>query len=55
MLYAGRAFDSTDRTILFKNVRECGIGKILIGVNKYDIPYGNGETEQRIINTVKEW
>lgn len=54
MLYAGRAFDSTDRTILFKNVRECGIGKILIGVNKYDIPYGNGETEQRIINTVKE-
>lgn len=54
MLYAGRAFDTTDRTILFKNVRECGIGKILIGVNKYDIPYGNGETEQRIINTVKE-
>lgn len=54
MLYAGRAFDTTDRTILFKNVRECGIGKILIGVNKYDIPYGNGETELRIINTVKE-
>lgn len=53
MLYAGRAFDTTDRTILFKNVRECGIGKILIGVNKYDIPYGNGETEQCIISTVK--
>ncbi|MCM1140739.1 MAG: dynamin family protein [Muribaculum sp.] len=54
MLYAGRAFDSTDRTILFKNVRECGIGKIIIGVNKYDIPYGNGETEGRIISIVKE-
>ena len=54
MLYAGRAFDSTDRTILFNNVRSCGIGKILIGVNKYDIPYGNGESEDKIISTVKE-
>lgn len=54
MLYAGRAFDATDRTILFKNVRECGIGKILIGVNKYDIAYGNGEFESNIISAVKE-
>lgn len=54
MLYASRAFDSTDRTILFKNVRQCGIGKILIGVNKYDIAYGNGETEAEIVNNVKE-
>lgn len=54
MLYAGRAFDITDRSILFKNVRQCGIGKILIGVNKYDIPYGNGETEGEIIANVKE-
>ena len=41
MLYAGRPFDATDRDILFKNVRQCGTGKVLIGVNKYDIPYGN--------------
>ncbi len=54
MLYANRAFDSTDRAILFKNVRQCGIGKILIGVNKYDIAYGNGETELQIISNVKE-
>lgn len=54
MLYANRAFDATDHTILFKNVRQCGIGKILIGVNKYDIPYGNGETETQIISNVKE-
>lgn len=54
MLYASRAFDSTDRAILFKNVRQCGIGKILIGVNKYDIAYGNGETESQIIANVKE-
>lgn len=54
MLYASRAFDSTDRAILFKNVRQCGIGKILIGVNKYDIAYGNGETEAEIIANVKE-
>ena len=54
MLYASRAFDSTDRAILFKNVRQCGIGKILIGENKYDIAYGNGETEAQIVANVKE-
>lgn len=54
MLYANRAFDSTDKAILFKNVRQCGIGKILIGVNKYDIAYGNGETEDEIIANVKD-
>lgn len=54
MLYASRAFDSTDRAILFKNVRQCGIGKILIGVNKYDIAFGNGETESQIVSNVKE-
>lgn len=54
MLYASRAFDATDRAILFKNVRQCGIGKILIGINKYDIAYGNGETEAQIISNVKE-
>ena len=54
MLYAGRPFDATDRDILFKNVRQCGIGKVIIGINKYDIPYGNGETEDEIRNYVKE-
>ena len=53
MLYAGRPFDATDRGILFKNVGECGIGKVLIGINKYDIPYENGETEDEIKEYVK--
>lgn len=48
MLYAGRPFDATDRAILFKNVGQCGMGKVLIGINKYDIPYESGETEQEI-------
>lgn len=51
MLYAGRPFDVTDRSILFKNVRQCGIGKVLIGINKYDIPYcseTNPEDETQI-------
>lgn len=54
MLYAGRPFDATDRDILFKNVRQCGIGKVLIGINKYDIPYENGETEDEIKTYVVE-
>ncbi len=53
MLYAGRPFDATDRGILFKNVGECGIGKVLLGINKYDIPYENGETEDEIKAYVK--
>lgn len=51
MLYAGRPFDATDRDIIFKNVRQCGIGKVLIGINKYDIPYcldTNPEDEETI-------
>ena len=54
MLYAGRPFDATDRDILFKNVRQCGIGKVIIGINKYDIPYENGETEEQIKQYVVE-
>ena len=37
MLYAGRPFDATDRDIIFKNVRQCGIGKVLVGINKFRI------------------
>ena len=51
MLYAGRPFDATDRDIIFKNVSQCGIGKVLIGINKYDIPYCsdvNAEAEEQI-------
>lgn len=56
MLYAGRPFDSTDRDIIFKNVRQCGIGKVLVGINKYDIPYcseTNPEDEAQIKEYVK--
>lgn len=57
MLYAGRPFDATDRDIIFKNVRQCGIGKVLVGINKYDIPYcdeHHPEDEQQIKDYVKE-
>lgn len=54
MLYAGRPFDATDREIIFKHVRECGIGRVLVGINKYDIPFGNGETEEEIKDYVTE-
>lgn len=54
MLYAGRPFDATDRSILFHNVKQCGIGKVIICINKYDIPYENGERIAEIKNYVKE-
>ena len=54
LLYAGRAFDASDRDILFKDVRNCGVGKILIGVNKYDINVAQGETPAEIIQNTEQ-
>lgn len=57
MLYAGRPFDATDDRILFTDVRKCGPGKVLIGINKYDIPYldkNKPEDEDEIKAYVKE-
>lgn len=54
MLYADQPFSEIDRNILFKNVRQCGIGKVLIGINKYDMPNLRGDTEDEIKNYVKE-
>ncbi|MEJ8605314.1 dynamin family protein [Riemerella anatipestifer] len=53
LLYAGRAFDATDRDIVFEKVRRVGVGKILIGVNKYDLCYSNGETVEEIVENVE--
>lgn len=54
LLYAGRAFDSTDKDIIFNKVRSVGVGKLLIGVNKYDINYAQGETNEAIVTYVKK-
>lgn len=37
MLYAGRAFDSTDAEIIFDKARRVGVGRIILVVNKYDV------------------
>ena len=52
MLYAGKAFDQTDRNLLFDNVRKCGAGRILIGINKYELNYQDGEKEDDVIKYV---
>ena len=54
LLYAGRAFDATDKDIIFNLVRNVGVGKVLIGVNKYDLCYERGETSKEIIEAVRE-
>jgi predicted GTPase len=53
LLYAGRAFDATDRDIVFEKVRNVGVGKVLIGINKYDLCYSEGETIEEIIINVE--
>ncbi|MBI6121024.1 dynamin family protein [Salegentibacter maritimus] len=53
LLYAGRAFDSVDKDIIFNQLRKIGIGKLLIGVNKYDVCIEN-ESEAEIISNVKK-
>lgn len=54
MLYAGRPFDATDREIIFKHIASCGAGRLVIGINKYDIPLMNGEDESEIVSYVKD-
>lgn len=52
LLYAGRAFDVVDKDMIFNQLRNIGIGKLLIGVNKYDLCIEN-ESEAEIISNVK--
>lgn len=54
LLYAGRAFDATDKEIIFERVRSVGMGKILIAINKYDLIYSQGETSESLVKTVKD-
>lgn len=54
MLYAGRAFDATDRDILFDKIRKVGIGKVILAVNKYDIQLSQGESPAEIKGFVVE-
>lgn len=57
MMYAGRPYSVQDRDILFNQIHQCGIGKVLIGINKYDIPYSDPTqplNEQEISNYVKQ-
>lgn len=54
LLYSGRAFDETDREIIFERVRNVGVGKIIIAVNKYDVDFAKGESEEDITNYVKD-
>lgn len=52
LLYAGRAFDSVDKDIIFNQLRTIGIGKLLIGINKYDTCISE-DSETEIITNVK--
>lgn len=37
---------------MFDNVRKCGAGRILIGINKYELNFGNGENEDDVIKHI---
>ncbi|GHU61778.1 hypothetical protein FACS189445_4120 [Spirochaetia bacterium] len=50
LLYAGRSFDKTDHEILFDKVKNVGPGKILIGVNKFDVEVKEGKADESIRN-----
>lgn len=52
LLGANRPFDTNDKTILFENVSKCGIGRVIIAINKYDIWLQEGKTEQALVDYV---
>ena len=47
LLYAGRAFDATDNEIVEK-VRNVGVGKIVLAVNKFDVQVEDGKLDEDI-------
>lgn len=54
MLYAQQAFSQNDKNLLFENVRKCGAGRILIGINKYELNVQNGKNEDDVIKYVTD-
>lgn len=50
---AGRPFDTTDRDIIFNKLFKVGIGKFLLGINKYDLQI-EAESEEEMIEYVKK-
>jgi signal recognition particle receptor subunit beta len=54
LLYAERPFDEEDREILFEKIKNVGVGKIIIAVNKYDIKFKDGELLENIQAYVKK-
>lgn len=50
---AGRPFDSTDRDIIFNKLLKVGIGKFILGINKYDLQI-EAESEEDMIEYVKK-
>jgi len=54
LLYAGRAFDKNDRDILFEKIKNVGIGKIIIAINKYDVEANKGKLNEDIIKFVRD-
>jgi len=49
LLYAGQPFSAADKSIVFDNIRACGVAKVLMGINKYDLPYEQGESIQEVV------
>lgn len=55
MLYAGRPFDATDADILTRQVAQAGIGRVIVAINKYDIPLCSEQhtSEEEIVAYVR--
>lgn len=54
LMYAGQVFNAKDRSVLFRDIKQCGVGKVIVGINKYDVMYEKGETPQFIKDYVMD-
>jgi predicted GTPase len=54
LIYSGRAFDKTDREIIFDKIRTAGVGKVVVVLNKIDSVMEKEETLEKAEMYVKE-
>lgn len=54
LLFSHRPFDASDKDIIFSKIRNVGLGKVILVVNKWDLLLDEYGTEEKVINYINE-
>lgn len=54
LLFSHRPFDASDKDIIFSKIRNVGLGKAILVINKWDLLLDEYGTEEKVINYIIE-